>query len=220
MGWTWPMELVEVLTELGGEAHLSEIESRVKGRGRKPFNSASIRDALESHCPEKNFRRRVALFYHKGRERSGVYGLIKPAEKSDTRVSETPENENDKIVIEDDEQVFDEQVFTEGKEVYRLHKIRERDIDVVRLAKKIGLKRDPLLRCQVCGFSFVKVYGRLGEGFIEAHHVVPLSELSEETKTKIEDIALVCPNCHKMLHRYRPWLSTMELKTIVKSNLD
>ena len=33
-------------------------------------------------------------------------------------------------------------------------------------------------------------------------------------ETKIEEIAIVCSNCHRMLHRKRPWLKIDELKNI------
>jgi len=35
-------------------------------------------------------------------------------------------------------------------------------------------------------------------------------------KTKPEDIVMVCSNCHKMLHRRRPWLKIDELKNLIK----
>ena len=37
----------------------------------------------------------------------------------------------------------------------------------------------------------------------------------QKSKTKIEDIALVCSNCHKMLHRKRPWLKMSEIKSLL-----
>jgi hypothetical protein len=91
--------------------------------------------------------------------------------------------------------------FPEGAEKRRLHLVRERNQAVVSRAKKLGLERDPLLRCQVCGFSFVETYGEVGQGFIEAHHRTPVAELGSGGRTTVEDIALVCPNCHRMLHR-------------------
>jgi putative restriction endonuclease len=57
--------------------------------------------------------------------------------------------------------------------------------------------------------------GEIGEEFVEGHHTVPVSELKEGQKTRVEDIALVCSNCHKMLHRRRPWLSKEELKKLI-----
>lgn len=55
--------------------------------------------------------------------------------------------------------------------------------------------------CQVCGLRFEELYGKLGIEFAEAHHLVPLSQLRENVKTCIEDLATVCANCHRMLHR-------------------
>jgi len=120
------------------------------------------------------------------------------------------ENSVPTILIEDD----DENVFPEGKEIYRLHKSKERNRELVKLAKELHLKNDAMLSCQICNFSFATHYGDLGKGFIEAHHIFPISQLTEETKTKIEDLALVCSNCHRMLHRKRPWLTTENLKAI------
>ncbi|MCE5247833.1 HNH endonuclease [bacterium] len=57
------------------------------------------------------------------------------------------------------------------------------------------------MRCSICGFSFESVYGKLGRGFIECHHVVPLAQSAGSRKTSLEDLVLVCSNCHRMLHR-------------------
>jgi predicted HNH restriction endonuclease len=55
--------------------------------------------------------------------------------------------------------------------------------------------------CKVCGLTFAHVYGKLGVGFAEAHHRVPLSQLKEHVKMRLRDLATVCANCHRMLHR-------------------
>ena len=85
---------------------------------------------------------------------------------------------------------------------------------VMRLRKKkeIYHRQHGKLDCEVCGFDFNAVYGELGSGYIEAHHRVPLSELSGESKTRLDDLALVCSNCHRMLHREINTLSVDELK--------
>jgi hypothetical protein len=117
------------------------------------------------------------------------------------------------IVTEDDELAF-----PEGKQAYRTHLKRERKLAVTRRAKKQRLAQDPFLRCDVCGFSFAERYGdKYGQGFIEAHHTLPLSQAKSEVMTRVEDIALVCSNCHRMLHRLRPWLSMGELKNLLVS---
>ena len=55
--------------------------------------------------------------------------------------------------------------------------------------------------CQVCDIRFEDAYGKLGTEFAEAHHLVPLHQLGENVKTRMEDMATVCANCHRMLHR-------------------
>lgn len=56
-------------------------------------------------------------------------------------------------------------------------------------------------RCQICGFSFEEFYGELGKGYIEVHHLIPLSDRETEGSTGIEDVTVVCANCHRVLHR-------------------
>jgi 5-methylcytosine-specific restriction endonuclease McrA len=77
--------------------------------------------------------------------------------------------------------------------------------------------------CQVCGFDFVKTYGALGEGFAEAHHLNPLSERPSEewtaaVRTNMADVAVLCANCHRMIHRRKPALSIEELKALICAN--
>lgn len=106
--------------------------------------------------------------------------------------------------------------FPEGKTLERLHKLKERSSKVTELAKHRAKERFGKLVCEVCKFDFAEYYGELGVDFIEAHHTIPVSELEENHVTRIEEIALVCCNCHQMLHRRRPWLNINELKKILK----
>lgn len=104
--------------------------------------------------------------------------------------------------------------FPEGKHIERLHKFRERSSRVVDDAKKQHAnKHNGKLPCEVCGFDFSATYGDRGKHFIEAHHKVPLRELrkGDSVETKVEDLAMVCSNCHRMLHR-SPSLTVEELK--------
>ena len=114
------------------------------------------------------------------------------------------------IAVEDDESAF-----PEGKEHFQLHRSKERDSSLAEKAKKKRLKQTGILRCEVCSFSFLDTYGELGEGFIEAHHTVPISELKGDRKTKISELALVCSNCHRMLHRAKLALSIAHLRELV-----
>ncbi|WP_235178969.1 HNH endonuclease [Bacillus cihuensis] len=113
----------------------------------------------------------------------------------------------------------DDEGFPEGKLILKQHLVRERNTEVIKLAKERFMQRHDKLFCEVCGFDFKAHYGDIGEGYIEGHHTKPISEMAENEQTKVEDIALVCANCHRMLHRKRPWLSITEIKRLLVSNL-
>jgi len=67
--------------------------------------------------------------------------------------------------------------------------------------------------CAVCGFNFGKVYGDIGEGFIEVHHLHQIADQGEEYLIDpVKDLRPVCANCHRMLHKVRPPLSIEALK--------
>ncbi len=106
----------------------------------------------------------------------------------------------------------------EGNSVLAQHMRYERNSAFIQKIKKQALAENKMLNCQICGFSFFEKYGGIGEGFIEAHHKKPLSERDGKTKTKREDIALVCSNCHRMLHRGDPTLVIEELKQKMNKN--
>lgn len=110
----------------------------------------------------------------------------------------------------------EEYEFPEGQEKERLHKFKERNPTVIAIAKRNFLSKHGKLFCQVCNFDFEEKYGELGAGFIEAHHTLPLSQLTDKSKTKPSDIAMVCSNCHRMLHTNRPWLIMSKLKKLIK----
>lgn len=105
--------------------------------------------------------------------------------------------------------------FPEGKLKEKLHRYRERSSTLIKEVKKEALEKYGKLECECCGFDFSVTYGELGADFIEAHHLIPVSELhSDGEETKKEDISLVCSNCHRMLHKRRPWLGIGELKKL------
>jgi 5-methylcytosine-specific restriction protein A len=104
---------------------------------------------------------------------------------------------------------------TEGKVLYRLHRVRERDPELVRRAKEKAMDEQGKLACMACTFDFAAVYGAVGLGYIKCHHLLPLAELAQERLSRLSDLALVCSNCHRMLHRKRPWLSLGQLSALV-----
>ncbi len=113
------------------------------------------------------------------------------------------------LTQEDDE-------FSEGKIALSKHLRRERNVKLIRKAKNKFIADHGHLYCEVCGFDFENIYGELGKDFIEAHHLKPISQMKDNEKTKVEDILMVCSNCHSMIHRKKPWLTKGQIKKILK----
>lgn len=91
----------------------------------------------------------------------------------------------------------------EGKRRMTAHMRLERKTALVAALKKERMDRhDGRLPCEVCGFDFLECYGPVGAGFAEAHHKTSLAESPDDGRiTTLDDLAIVCSNCHSMLHR-------------------
>ena len=58
-----------------------------------------------------------------------------------------------------------------------------------------------MLPCQVCGFDFYEMYGEIGRDYAQVHHLKPLSDWTKPSLTRLSDLAVLCANCHVMVHR-------------------
>lgn len=106
---------------------------------------------------------------------------------------------------------------SEGRLLTRIHVARERNRKLVESKRKQALKKYSKLLCEICEFDFTAQYGSRGEGFMECHHLKPVATLANGQKTHLNDLALVCANCHRIIHRSRPWLSLDEMKKLIKA---
>lgn len=135
-------------------------------------------------------------------ELTAMADIIKSKYKKITRPS--PNTEDAVNIDEDDE-------FPEGRIIKRLHTTKERNANASRKKKQYVLAMTGALKCEVCTFDFQRFYGDDGQGFAECHHKKHLQYLNREVKTKLEDLEIVCANCHRMLHKIRPWITAQEL---------
>jgi 5-methylcytosine-specific restriction protein A len=104
----------------------------------------------------------------------------------------------------------------EGRLLTRIHISRERNRSLVEKKKNQALRTYGHLACEGCHFDYLKVYGERGKGFMEAHHLKPLHTLLPGTMTRLEDLALLCANCHRMVHAQNPWLDLAALRMILR----
>lgn len=102
----------------------------------------------------------------------------------------------------------------EGSKKWTAHLRRERNKKIVRDKKDQVLRVTGKLECETCKFDFKKRYGNLGSGFVEVHHILPLSAIEAEIETKLEDLAILCSNCHRMIHRTKPMWGVIELRKL------
>jgi len=90
-----------------------------------------------------------------------------------------------------------EQKYLEGVQKYKYHRRIERNKKLVE-DKKASVSS---LACEVCNFDFEAQYGVIGKKFAECHHIVPLEQINGEVENQLSDLAILCSNCHRMIHR-------------------
>jgi len=100
------------------------------------------------------------------------------------------------------------------KKQYRLHYRIERNSS---LSKKVKLHKG--YKCEACDFEFNTKYGEIGKEFIEAHHLKPISSLNigKIELNLIEDFAVLCSNCHRMIHKLDNPSDLRKLKMLIKN---
>lgn len=127
-----------------------------------------------------------------------LFEALRPRLQESVRLGE--DEENSEVAAD-----LDVVAAMEGRRRLRLtqHRVRERGLREAKIRAALG--EEGRLRCEVpgCGFDFHERYGEVGAGFAEVHHLRPLSEAGEEGReTAITDLAIVCANCHRMVHRH------------------
>ncbi|MFC1882350.1 HNH endonuclease [Thermodesulfobacteriota bacterium] len=100
----------------------------------------------------------------------------------------------------------------EGNLKIRQHYSRERSQKIIDLKKDTFLETHDSLVCELCDFNFSEAYPEtLGENYIEVHHIKPVSEMQSNERTTLDDLMLVCSNCHRMIHRTKDCTDNLNL---------
>lgn len=111
--------------------------------------------------------------------------------------------------VGEDEHIITEALIKEGK--LKIGVSRQYERNASNRLKAIEIHG---LTCKVCGFNFEEHYGDIGKGYIEIHHIKPLSQQSTEHAVDPRtDLVPLCSNCHRVIHRGKDnCLSLEELK--------
>lgn len=88
----------------------------------------------------------------------------------------------------------------EGDLRLREHYTRERDRRLVVSKIRETIEKHGKLECEVCNSDLSRIYGDWGNRAIECHHKIPLASATRVRKTSLQDLALICANCHRVLH--------------------
>lgn len=194
--------IVDALINLGGSAHYREITEEVLRTGQPPFPAdpqASVRARLQENCSDyEAYKGKQDIF--QSDFGSGIWAL------------RTIANANPEIApaakdrFREDLEAYEAR---EGNHVLREHLVRERDPTLVRKFK--AALEEP--RCEACSLLLSEIYGDLAKNYIEAHHRKPLA-LDSSQPTRLEDLAALCPNCHRIIHKNYP-MSVEELAELL-----
>jgi 5-methylcytosine-specific restriction protein A len=77
-------------------------------------------------------------------------------------------------------------------------------------------------QCQVCNFDFERIYGELGKEYIEAHHLIPYADLEAGKSRRLDphkDFAVLCSNCHRMIHKMSSPADLQKLREIIQQEI-
>ena len=96
---------------------------------------------------------------------------------------------------------LDEVFAMEGAPQLVLHLKRERDAGMVKAKLKAVEATTGCLACECCGFEAKYVFPNLSAPIVEVHHRAPLGTSAGVSKVTLKDLAILCPNCHRGIHR-------------------
>ena len=222
-----PPELAQLYAELmaskfnfipPGEHHLHDVHRVVKGRFPQLCDDTVL---CKQTCtegtggPEWQHRVRAALQALKSSSgpvvkslRRGYWTFNADQGAYPDEVNAGPVNAEDGVLDVEGEDPGDslnpEASAIEGEIVHamRRHRLRESALRNKKIQSVLSASGGRL-QCEVlgCGFDYFEVYGELGREFAHVHHKNPLGDRSAPSETKLSELAIVCANCHAMIHR-------------------
>lgn len=147
------------------------------------------------------------VWYADKPESAALVASVSKYVQSGARTSRLPDVDADSSAIE-------------GNPRLVAHLRRERNPSLAEKKKKSVLAARGKLSCEACGFNFELKYGRHGHGFCEVHHLKPISKMHKSKVTTLVDLAVVCSNCHRIIHRIDPMPNIERFKKLIARGSD
>ena len=108
---------------------------------------------------------------------------------------------NEQFQLKDKQLYDDNHVWAEGHPKLVTHLSCERKSGLASKKKKAFIREHNRLFCEDCGLDPLELFGsEAGFACIEVHHSVPVSEMSPDYRTTLEDLRCLCANCHRVAH--------------------
>lgn len=98
----------------------------------------------------------------------------------------------------------------EGQKKYSLHLLIERSKSLRESKIRKFIEDNGKIFCELCNTNLKERYPWIRMDYIEVHHIVPLSELNEPKCNSLDDLLLLCPNCHTSIHQGDPQDNLLE----------
>ncbi len=158
------------------------------------------------------------LFLHNGRVDANQLRSLRELTDDSAKLLEdawyadkyTPQTIQDYLELTEDDIAY-----AEGKLIVRSIRQRQRNRTLVTDARTHFKQQHGYLYCEVCGFDFAAFYGI---EYIEAHHKQQMASLDEERLSTVDDLVMLCANCHRMAHQRTPPYTVQELKEMIQRN--
>lgn len=103
----------------------------------------------------------------------------------------------------------------EGGLALATHLRRERHRQLIDAKRRSYRAEHGRLSCQACKITETDLPPSIGEGCFEVHHTQPIGQREVASVTTLDDLALLCANCHRMIHRSSPIPSINKLSELL-----
>lgn len=200
--------IIDALSNLGGEAHIGiicdyiEKNNTLDYMGRNKNWRQQVSNSITTHSSDSNSFKGGEDIFYTPMYGSGVWGL-----------RTTRENH----LALDEDNIENIEKYAEGSVKAILINSYERNQSARNAClEHFKRKNGGTVKCEICDFSFKKIYGKQFEDKIHIHHVVEISTIKKEYKIDpISDLIPVCPNCHYIIHSRKPAYTPCEVKKMI-----